>query len=39
MSPHNTRPAEGSPEELIWLRGYEAGVTDMRSEPKASGSY
>ncbi len=32
MSPHNTRPAEGSPEELIWLRGYEAGVIQYRAD-------
>lgn len=26
----NTRPAEDTPEELTWLRGFEAGVIQMR---------
>ena len=26
----DTRPKEGEPEEIIWLRGYKAGVIDMR---------
>jgi hypothetical protein len=28
----NTKPPEGHPDELTWLRGYEAGVIDMRAE-------
>ena len=29
---HETKPPEGSYEEIYWLRGYEAGVADMRTE-------
>jgi len=31
-----TRPANGSPEEIIWLRGFEAGVEAMRRDAKKS---
>lgn len=27
-----TRPAEGSDEELLWLRGFEAGVIQTRAD-------
>lgn len=27
-----TRPKAGSPEEIIWLRGFEAGVIQMRQD-------
>jgi hypothetical protein len=27
-----TRPLAGSPDELVWLRGYEAAVIEMRKE-------
>lgn len=29
---HTTRPALDTLEELIWLRGYESGVIDMRAD-------
>lgn len=29
-----TRPPEGSPEEIIWLRGHEAGVEQMRKDTR-----
>jgi len=29
---HKTRPPEGSPDELVWLRGYEAGCIDVRND-------
>lgn len=28
----STRPAEGSPEEIYWLRGYEAARNEMLAE-------
>ena len=29
---HNTRPAPDTPDELIWLRGFEAGVIRCRAD-------